>query len=173
MTSIGARTAGHRPAPPVVLEAPESFALLLYSCQYVGDTAGVDKLRAALIAAAEGSAAAFGRHYPVTSVEAHDYVAGHPDMPQPHAHITVRGRVDFGAYEGWARYAQARYSADLQVRLLDLGIGVTRDYPTPHGWEITAAIPQLGHLQRHRCGTGLYPVEVELAAAAERRSAAS
>lgn len=170
MTSFGARTAGQRPAPPIVLEAPESLALLLYSCQYVGDRPGVTNLRTALDSAAEVTALAFGRHYPVDAVDAHDYTDADQTMPQPHAHITVTGRVDYTAYEGWARYAQARYSAELQTRLLDLGIGVTRDYPSPHGWEITAAISQLGTLQRRRCGAGLYPVEVELAAA-QRRSA--
>jgi hypothetical protein len=170
MTSIGARTAGQRPAPPIVLESPESVALLLYSCHHVGDREGVANLRAALDAAAEVAARAFGRHYSVSDVEAHDYVADDPAMPRPHAHITVTGRVDYAAYEGWARYAQARYLAELQTRLHALGIGITEDYPCVHGWEITAAISQLGQLQRRRCGSALYPVEVELAAA-QRRSA--
>jgi hypothetical protein len=170
MTSIGARTAGQRPAPPIVLEAPESVALLLYSYDHVGDRGGVAGLRSALDAAAEVAAIAFGRYYPVDAVESHDCTVADLTTPQPHAHITVTGRVDFAAYEGWARYAQARYSAELQTRLLDLGIGVTRGYPSAHGWEITAAIPQLGHLPRQRCGSAIYPVEVELAAA-QRRSA--
>lgn len=168
--SIGGHAAGQRPAPPVVLEAPESVALLLYSCHHVGDREGVDSLRGALQAAAEVAAGVLHRYYPVAEVAAHDYTADDDTMPRPHAHITVRARVDAAAFEGWARYAHVRYQAELQTRLLDLGIGVTRDYPSAHGWEITAAIEQLGNLPRQRCGSALHPLEVEQAAA-QRRSA--
>ncbi|PXY16490.1 hypothetical protein BAY59_38420 (plasmid) [Prauserella coralliicola] len=154
----------------MVLEAPESVALLLYSCWHTQDQTGADSLHAALSAAAEVAAEALARHYVVAEVVLHDFTDADRELPRPHAHLITRGRVDYAAFEGWARYAHVRYQAELQARLLALSIGVTRDYPSPHGWEITGAIPHLGQLTRQACGPALYPLEAEQAAA-QRRSA--
>jgi hypothetical protein len=102
----------------------------------------------------------------VSDVVTHDSSADDPTLPRPHAHITVvPAQVLYTVYEGWARYAHARYQVELQVRLDDLGIGVTRLPDTGHGWEVTAAIPQLGDLPRRLCGRALYPLDIEQAAA--------
>lgn len=161
------------PALPVVVEAPESVALLLYSCHTVNDTAMAEALQTALEHAASAAADTIGRHYTLGYLHLHDIAEADPSFPRPHAHIEVRERVEITGYHGWARAAHARYQGTLQAELLDAGIGVTRDYPSPHGWEITAAIPQLGKLERVRCpfaGRAVFPLELE-AAAAQRRHA--
>jgi hypothetical protein len=158
------------PAPPVVLEAPESVAMLVYSTHAVGDTGLFAVLTRGLDAAADVASAVLGEHYAAPTVTQHLQVAEDPTFPRPHVHLAVRERVEPRGFEGLARYAHARYQAELQTRLYDGGIGITRNYPSAHGWEITAAIPQLGKVARMRCGTGrvLYPLELETAPAPRR-----
>lgn len=152
------------PAPDVVLEAPESVALLLYSAKTVGDAGLVSLVMSALESAAAAASGTVGRHYAVRGTESHLAVLQDETFPRPHAHVLVRDRVERSMFEGWVRYAHARYQAELQVRLYDGGVGITREYPSPHGWEITAAIPQLGKVPRLRCETAprvLYARELE------------
>lgn len=169
VTLMGMRTHAtvRTPAPDVVLEAPESVALLLYSANATGDSGLLSVVLNGLEAAADVAAGALGKHYPVASSEHHLAVAQDPSFPRPHAHLVVREDVERSAFEGWARYAHVRYQVELQTQLHDGGVGITRDVPTPHGWEITAAIPQLGKVARLRCdaATGLrvlYPLELEM-----------
>lgn len=149
------------PAPNVVLEAPESVALLLYSAHAVGDAGLFDVVTRGLDTAAEAAAESLGKHYAVVGAEQHLVADTDLSFPRPHVHVLVRQRVEMSNFEGRACAANARYQAELQIRLGEGGIGVTRGYPSPHGWEITAAIPQLGNVPRLRCGTGrvLYPLE--------------
>lgn len=151
------------PAPDVVLEAPESVALLFYSAHSVKDAGLLGVLTRGLDSAAVVAAETLSKHYAVGEVEQHLVVEADPTFPRPHVHVVVRDRVSMDAFEGWARFAHARYQAELQTRLYDGGVGVTRDYPSAHGWEITAAIPQLGKVQRMRCGSArvLFPLELE------------
>jgi hypothetical protein len=158
------------PAPPVVLEAPESVALLVYAAHAAGDTGLWTVLTDGLDAAAAMARAVLGERYSAPAVTQHLQVTEDPTFPRPHVHLVMGERVEPSGFEGVARYAHARYQAELQTRLYDGGIGITRNYPSPHGWEITAAIPQLGKVARMRCGTGrvLYPLELETAPAPRR-----
>ncbi|MDQ0382897.1 hypothetical protein [Amycolatopsis thermophila] len=97
------------PAPEVVLEAPESVALLLYSANAVGDAGLASVVMSALESTAAAAAGRLGRHFAVRGTEPHLAVQQDQTFPRPHAHVLVRDRVERSMFDGWARYAHARY----------------------------------------------------------------
>lgn len=162
-------------APTIVVEGPESLSLLLYSAAGAGDQKLIDVTTSALASAAFRAADSLAQYYPVAGVDEHLVATGRPSYPRPHVHVHLDGRVDRYTVVGHARLAHVLYQNELQLRLVDGGVGVTRGYPSPCGWEVTALIEHLTGMERIRCGDSprtLYPYDLEAAALEIRQRAA-
>ncbi len=146
------------PAPPVVVEAPESVGLLLWGYAKTNDTTRFNMLLQALDAAAYAAARELERSFTIRSVVPHLEVESDPSQPRPHAHLLVADQVDRTHLNGLAHMAHASYQNTLQDRLKAMRLGII-PWPSPNGWEIAGTTDNLGVVDRRPCGPGLYPLD--------------
>jgi hypothetical protein len=150
------------PAPPIVVEAPESLGVLLGACASA-DKDRFSTLLECLDTAANVAADAVERDwdgvgYTVNEVIPHVQADRDPGTPRPHAHLIVAGRVVRAHLASRALMAHATYQNSLKDQLGELGYAII-PWPSPHGWELGGVTQHLGLIPRMGCGTGLYPLD--------------
>lgn len=139
------------PPHTVILETPETLAILLTA--YLGRDRHADAhaLIDGIDDAANVAVAALPHPWHLAQLDRHMTPEHDPGLPSPHVHIVLGDVESSAAVRQWAVTAHETFQKALSQHVLQAGVGITRNAPTPAGWEVTGLIARLGAIGRPRC----------------------